>query len=195
MSTGPAPVYNGGMLVASGLQFFIWLVDSDPPIWRRFQVSNQLTLDQFHQVVQVVMGWQNSHLYEFVIGGDRYSRLDSAPLPDTQDAGRIQLAALPLNKGETFIYTYDLGDGWLHRVGLERSLTPDDITQLPICLEGERACPPENSGGIWGYNEILERLSDPEDPEYEDLIEWVGGDFDPERFDLKAINQQLQQRA
>ncbi|MDB9524408.1 plasmid pRiA4b ORF-3 family protein [Oscillatoria sp. CS-180] len=171
-------------------QFHIGLLDSDPLIWRRFQIHQQASLNDLHFVIQVVMGWENSHLHAFDIGGDRYADPFPVPLEDTLDSTAITLAELRLKQGTKFIYTYDFGDGWMHQ------LTAEAITQSavkpPVCLAGERACPPEDCGGIWGYEELLERLADPEEPEYEDLLDWVGADFDPEVFSVDAVNRQLQ---
>ena len=174
------------------LCWHVWLADSDPPIWRRFQVSDQSTLDELHQVLQCVMGWQNSHLYAFDIAGDRYAPLLDFPLEEAQDATAVILAELKLNPVYRFTYTYDFGDGWLHLLTLERTLVWNESLLVPHCLAGEQACPPEDCGGVWGYEELLEKLENPEDPNYEDLLDWVGANFDPEIFHIEAVNQQLQ---
>ncbi|WP_346290799.1 plasmid pRiA4b ORF-3 family protein [Sphaerothrix gracilis] len=173
-------------------QLLITLTDSDPAIWRRCQVEASCSLAQLHLILQAVMGWQNAHLHEFRIDGDRYgppSLTNDEAIQDEQAIGLNQLS-LPA-KGQ-FTYFYDFGDGWLHQVLVEAVLSPEQQQTYPVCLAGEQACPPENSGGIWGYEELLERLSDPEDPDYMDLWDWVGGDFDPNAFDLTAANQRLQ---
>jgi hypothetical protein len=174
------------------LQCHIWLVDSEPPVWRRFQISDQLTLASLHTVLQVIMGWQQSHLYDFEVKGDRYAAPSPMPLTNTLDATTQVLADLQLDEGAKFLYTYDFGDGWLHQITVESKSIVEPQTELLKCLEGERACPPENSGGVWGYEELLERLNDPEDPEYEELLEWIGLEFDPDAFDHQKVNQRLQ---
>ncbi|MGF1523219.1 MAG: plasmid pRiA4b ORF-3 family protein [Leptolyngbyaceae cyanobacterium] len=179
------------MAEASVLRWQVWLADSEPPIWRRFQVSDRATLDHFHQVLQRVMGWQNSHLHMFEIQGDRYAAPFDPPLDDTHDSTQVILADLKFQRDSRFTYLYDFGDGWLHLLTLEDSLPADNSLPVPHCLEGQRACPPEDCGGVWGYEEILEQLGDPDAPDYEDLLEWVGGDFDPEFFPIEAVNQQL----
>ncbi|NER80584.1 MAG: plasmid pRiA4b ORF-3 family protein [Leptolyngbya sp. SIO1D8] len=98
---------------------------------------------------------------------------------------------IELKAGSRFTYTYDFGDGWLHLLTVEDILPPDASLSLPCCVEGERACPPEDCGGVWGYEELLEQLGNFEDPDYEDLLEWVGADFDPEAFSTEVVNQQL----
>ncbi|MEM6838267.1 MAG: plasmid pRiA4b ORF-3 family protein [Cyanobacteria bacterium P01_C01_bin.120] len=172
------------------LQCHVWLMDSEPPIWRSFEVSDQITLDELHAVLQVVMGWEFSHLYAFDIGRDRYASPFPVPLDDTFNSTTVQLATFNFESGKKFGYTYDFGDGWVHQVTvaeMQPLVTPDD---LPRCLEGDRACPPEDCGGIWGYEELLERLSDPDEPEFEELLDWLG-DFDPAAFDVTSVNRRL----
>lgn len=172
------------------LKCHVWLVDSEPPIWRRFEVSDQITLDDLHTVLQIVMGWEFSHLHAFDIKGDRYAPADPMPLEDTLDSTRVQLATFKFNSQDTFSYTYDFGDGWVHQITVVEPQSLSDTTGSPRCLEGERAGPPEDCGGVWGYEDLMERLSDPDDPEFEELLDWVG-DFDPEAFDVASVNQQL----
>ena len=183
------------MARASVLRWQIWLADSDPPIWRRFQVSDQATLHHLHQVLQRVMGWQDKHLHAFEIRGDRYAPPFDPPLEDTQDSTTVTLADFKFEPNSRFTYRYDFGDGWLHLLTLEGTLTADESLPVPHCLEGERACPPEDCGGVWGYEELLEQLSNPDDPDYEALLDRVDADFDPEFFPIEAVNQQLQNLA
>lgn len=179
------------MTAAKILRCHVWLIDSEPSIWRRFQISDQATLATLHTVLQRVMGWQDSHLYRFDVKGDRYTDPRSTAREGTFDSTTQPLADFQLQPGTHFIYTYDFGDGWLHRVTVEELLPMTAESPLLTCLEGERACPPEGSGGVWGYEELLERLGDPDDPEYEELLDWIGLDFDPEAFDVDAVNRQL----
>ncbi|MEM0979131.1 MAG: plasmid pRiA4b ORF-3 family protein [Cyanobacteria bacterium P01_H01_bin.58] len=172
------------------LRWQVWLTDSDPPIWRRLQISSGCTLTQLHQVLQPVMGWQNHHAYRFDLRGDRYEPRTQKNATRALDAATVTLASLNLHVGDRVTYTYNLSDGWLHTLAIEKILNPDASLPTPLCLEGERACPPEDCGGIWGYEDFLDRLSDPEDPEFDDLLNRLG-DFDPEAFDLKAVNRQL----
>ena len=179
------------MTTSQILQCHVWLLDSEPPIWRSFEVSDQITLDALHGVLQQVMGWKFSHLYDFKIGGERYASPLPAPLDATLDSTVPLLASLKLKKDTNFTYTYDFGDGWRHQITVADILPWRDNVQLPRCLEGDRACPPEDCGGVWGYEGLLERLADPEDPDYEELLDWIGVDFDSERFDVNAVNARL----
>jgi hypothetical protein len=173
------------------LQCHVQLVDSAPPIWRRFHISEQATLAELHGVLQRVMGWRNCHRHQFVVGGDRYADPTMMSPTETRDTHTHRLADFAWPVGATFTYTYDFGDGWLHQITVEsRQPSPPGEPTL-ACLAGERACPPEGSGGVWGYEELLERLNDPDDPDYEELLDQIGLDFDPEAFDPHAVNQHL----
>lgn len=167
------------------------LVDSEPPIWRSFEVSDQVALATLHEVLQVVMGWENAHLYAFKVDRQRYADPFPEPLPGAVDASTVTLASLNLKPAQTFSYTYDFGDGWVHQITVSDCQPLTDAAALPRCIDGARACPPEDSGGVWGYESLLERLEDTGDPDYEELLEWLI-DFDPEHFDLAAVNRQLQ---
>lgn len=182
-----------GVAIAQIYQLKVTLVDSQPPIWRRFWVPDCCTLSELHQTLQLVMGWQNAHLHEFEIGGDRFGIPDPDGFDnDIGDQSTVTLKDLALAASATFRYTYDFGDGWLHQVLVEKVLSPSEAQgPYPQCLKGKRACPPEDCGGIWGYEDILSRWDDAGDPDIEELIDWLGGDFDPEAFDLAAINQRL----
>jgi hypothetical protein len=143
-------------------------------------------------VIQKAMGWQNAHLHEFVIRDVHYGE----PEPDEShyevEAERnFSLREVAPLVGMRFEYVYDLGDGWLHDVLVERIDMPTEPLRSPICLGGERACPPEDCGGFPGYEELLEILRDPDHPEHEDRLDWVGGTFDPEAFDLPGVNRKL----
>src|SRR5262249_4936275 len=91
-----------------------------------------------------------------------------------------------------FRYTYDFGDNWRHTIQVEKVLAPAAGERYPKCVKGKRACPPEDCGGVWGYAELLEALADPKHKRHEELKEWVGGEFDPEAFDIEAVNDELQ---
>lgn len=172
------------------------LKDIKPPIWRRIRVPGDFTLGDLHYVLQTAMGWHNCHLHEFQIGGIFYSdpEFDVRGELGAEDEEECTLDEVIQRENMKFRYVYDYGDGWQHVITVEKiipadELDPEDLSQ-PVCLKGKRACPPEDCGGAWGYERLLMVLNDPEDPEHEELKEWVGP-FDPEAFDLKKINREL----
>lgn len=162
-----------------------------PRIWRRILMPGSMNLEDLHYVIQTVMGWGNSHLHEFTLRGKEYAD-PVFELDDAEDERRVRLDRCGLQKGASFLYTYDFGDSWEHEIKVEKVLTPEEKLTHPACLAGERAGPPEDCGGVWGYESLLEALSDPDHPDHEDMLEWVGGRLDPEAFDLEAVNQELQ---
>ena len=169
----------------------IQLLDIEPVILRRFIVPASITLDRLHDVIQIVMGWTDSHLHEFTIGNKRYTEYPESK-EDGLPCGRYRLAHLVKQKGRTFHYLYDFGDGWEHELVLEESryFNPELRTEL-ACLDGQRACPPEDVGGVPGYFEFLNALKDPNHEEHESYTEWSGGNFDSERFDPELVNWEL----
>jgi len=129
------------------------------------------------------MGWEFEHLYRFIIGGVKYADLEC----DTNLS-----AILPAqNRRPRFDYVYDLGDQWMHQLVVEERFPPEQGVQYPICVAGRRACPPEDCGGPWGYSDFVEAISNPDHRGHEQMLEWVGGEFDPERFDLESVNKKL----
>jgi len=160
-----------------------------PPIWRRIQIPSDITLGRLHTVLQIAMGWTNSHLHQFISGRTLYGvREDDLFGLDVEDENKYKINDL-LKKEKNWVkYEYDFGDSWEHKILLEKILAFEKNQKLPICIEGKRACPPEDCGGIWGYQNLLEILQDPKHEEYEEFIDWLGGGFDPEIFDIAEIN-------
>ncbi|TVP68422.1 MAG: plasmid pRiA4b ORF-3 family protein [Leptolyngbya sp. LCM1.Bin17] len=163
-------------------QLWVEIVDSEPPIWRRFTVPSQLSLADFHPVLAAVMGWAGQAPYQFKCQGQTLG----------PEAATRSLAHLLAHPNDDLLYTYNPAQGWLHKVTLEAIHPSSDGPEVQ-CLEGDRHCPPERCDGVWGYDELLERLNDGEDPEYDQLWQMIGYDFNPESFDLAAANQRLQQ--
>ena len=177
-------------------QLKVTLRDIDPPIWRRIQVWEDTTLGQLHHILQIVMGWEDYHLHEFVIGRRRYS----IPDPDDDlyerkviDERRQPLLSLLPRVGSVFEYLYDFGDSWHHDLLLEAILLPDTAEQYPRCTVGDRRCPPEDVGGCVGFEEYLQALADPEHEEHENWLRWRGP-FDPNAFSLIDTNRQLRKK-
>jgi hypothetical protein len=173
-------------------QMKVTLKGIKPPIWRRLQVASTTTLAQLHRVIQRVMGWEGYHLYQFVVGGLEYGDPTILEEMEGEDAGRVSLATLVRGEKNTFLYEYDFGDSWEHELLIEKILPLDKAKDYPTCLTGKRACPPEDCGGIWGYAGFLEAIRDPQHPEHEEMLEWVGGEFDPDAFNLDEVNRELQ---
>ena len=175
-------------------QFKITLLDIEPAIWRRVQVPD-CTLVEFHESIQAAFGWENYHLHQFEIGGVRYTE----PAPDgddfdtdSEDETSVLLSTLLPESSRTarWVYEYDFGDGWRHEVLFEGFPPAVPKAKPPICLEGERACPPEDCDGPPGYENYLAAIADSENEQHEEMLEWRGA-FDPEAFDAKKATKQM----
>jgi hypothetical protein len=174
-------------------QMKVALKGAKPPIWRRILVPGHLTLDRLHMVIQVAMGWTSSHLHQFEAFGDIFGTADDelAFEFDVYDEASVKLNTLLQREKDSMTYLYDFGDSWAHKVTLEKILPCDKAQTLPACIKGKRACPPEDCGGIWGYAALLNTLNEPSSPDYQNMLEWVGGGFDPEAFDIAETNRAL----
>jgi hypothetical protein len=181
------------MLYTTIYQLKVTLRGIKPPIWRRLQVRGDTTLDQLHEIFQVAMGWTDSHLHQFVVRSVCFGE----PYPeegfDVIDERRVRLEQIVQRAKDKFVYEYDFGDGWRHETVVEKLLDPEVGTVYPRCLAGRRHGPPEDVGGIGGYHHFLEAMGDAEHPEHDTYLEWIGGPFDPEAFDLTKVNQDLRQ--
>ena len=175
-------------------QLKVMLKDTHPPIWRRVQVPDAILLSRLHGVLQIVLGWTNSHLHQFIDGGLHYS----IPYPDPygEEMNIIDERTVPLNQiapqvRGRFIYEYDFGDSWVHEITVEKLLEPEPDVEYPRCIAGKRACPPDDVGGVWGYAQFLQAIRNPKHPEHDEMLEWIGGQFDPAAFDLRGVNGML----
>lgn len=173
-------------------QIKVTLLHSKPPIWRRLLVSGNATLFDLHKIVQVAMGWTNSHLHQFVIDNAFYSIPSEDDWEPVIDERKYRLAEIAPTEQSKFIYEYDFGDSWEHEVMVEKILPIDPKMDYPYCVKGKRACPPEDVGGVWGFEEFLEAMKDPSHEEHDSYVEWWNGIFEPEAFDLGTTNQMLQ---
>ncbi|HEU0113650.1 MAG TPA: plasmid pRiA4b ORF-3 family protein [Thermomicrobiales bacterium] len=177
---------------ASIHQLKVTLSDLEPPIWRRIQVPSDMTMEDLHVVLQIAMGWEFEHLHQFIVRRQYIG--DASMLDDVRDQSTTHLREIAPRKGSKFKYEYDMGDSWEHAIVVEAIQPPEPSATYPVCLAGERACPPENCGGIWGYANLLEVMADPKHEDYEDMLDWLGGPLDPEKFDLAKVNKRLQPR-
>jgi hypothetical protein len=188
-----APAQPVADLLAVDVQLRIELLHIKPMVWRRVIVPETLTLARLHRVLQVALGWSNSHLHEYEIARQRYGRsnpesFDSEPVRDER---RYRLAKFVEQRVRSLVYLYDFGDGWEHRVVLEDVVAPPKTGQRIRCIAGENACPPEDVGGPPGYEEFLRVIADPQHEQHEDRLLWIGYLFDPTQVDLKTVNKQL----
>lgn len=175
-------------------QLYVELCDIAPAIWRRLQVPSWITLAKLHHVLQIAMGWTNSHLHQFDIAGKHYGIPDEDwPEMSPVDERHVILANCLGMTVTDFSYEYDFGDGWEHSVHVERILPVDDLSGSLLCMGGANACPPEDVGGPPGYFDFVQAITDPSRPGRVEMLRWYGGAFDPARFDLNAVNASLHQ--
>jgi hypothetical protein len=164
------------------VQLKVTLLDVKPAVWRRIQVPD-CTLADLHEYLQAAFGWENCHMHQFEIDGERYGQ----PTPDfgleVRDEEAVSLGKL-IRKSGRWVYEYDFGDGWRHEVAFEGLLAADPQAKYPQCVGGERACPPEDCGGPWGYADYLAAITDTKHEQHDEMLEWRGP-FDPEAFDAK----------
>jgi hypothetical protein len=175
-------------------QLKITLRGSKPPIWRRVVVPAEIRLDLLHEVIQTAMGWYNCHLHFFEIDGEMYEGRSPDGLGDDDleglDEADYRLCDAVAEEKAKFHYEYDFGDGWDHTITVEKIIPASEQPQTMTCLAGKNRCPVEDSGGLWGYYDKLRILADPNDPEHEEIKEWMGP-VDPTEFDLDAVNAAL----
>lgn len=171
-------------------QLKVTLRDIRPPVWRRIQVTNDMNLQQLHQILQTVMGWYGGHMHEFEVFEYSYS---GPELMDGEvlDERKVTLGQLITDEKEKFYYVYDFGDSWEHVILVEKILPLEKGARYPACIAGKRSCPPEDCGGAPGYENLLEILKDPSHPEHEEMFDWLPGDFDSEKFDIESVNRRL----
>lgn len=175
-------------------QFKITLKDTKPSVWRRIQVPETYTFWDLHVAIQDAMGWYDCHLHEFEMWNRWKITKVSMGIPDDNTGWRDVKPGWKIKMSEYFSlenksaeYTYDFGDTWRHAIILEKILPRESNKKYPICIDGKRACPPEDCGGPWGYAELLDILADPKHRRHKELKEWIGGPFDSEHFDPTAI--------
>ena len=187
MARTPARGANPNMVTLK-----VTLRDTKPPVWRRLVMPAAMTLRDLHQAIQAAMGWDDSHLHAFTIGGEEYG--DPRSVDDAADEKRVTLSSLMSSSAVRFSYIYDFGDDWEHLIVFEKSQPAAEGASHPVCIAGKRNCPPEDCGGVWGYGALLAILADPSHPEHAEQTEWLGEGFDPEAFDLDRTNAALAAR-
>jgi len=160
-----------------------------PPVWRRLLIPANMTLRDLHEIIQTVMGWDDDHLHDFDIAGERYG--DPNTTDEVVNEARLTLAGVRNRGVERFKYTYDFGDDWEHLIVIEGTVPRVEGQHYPACIAGKRACPPEDCGGPHGYANLLEVRADPTHPDHEEMSEWVDEDFDPEAFSVESADAAL----
>ncbi|TAV38807.1 plasmid pRiA4b ORF-3 family protein [Rhizobium ruizarguesonis] len=179
----------------NAVQVRISLDEIKPKIWRRLVLPSDWTLEQLHLAIQAAFNWWNYHLYEFHIGGLRFGDIDTLTDDGFDDNSRVfdfrEVRMGDFQVGSSFRYLYDFGDSWRHTVSIEAFATEDTKPKVGRCLDGARARPPEDVGGTSGYERFLEIIADTSDPENQETLQWCGGFFDPEWFDLAVVNKDL----
>jgi len=175
------------------LRFKITLNGIKPPIWRRIEIPSNATFWALHVAIQDAMGWTDTHLHEFHTT-DRFGPGLRIGIPDEDgwDNGIVagwtrKISPVFKYPGTKAEYLYDFGDGWEHTVLLEAIEPARPGVEYPVCVGGRRRCPPEDCGGPWGYESLLEILADPTHEEHAEMLEWAGGPIDPEAFDPTAV--------
>lgn len=180
-------------------QFKIQLLGiSKPPVWRKLQVPDNFSFDRFHLAIQNAFGWDNGHLYSF--SPDGYNSEYSIEFPDdmfgggvTLDPRKTKLKDFFVQEKQTFVYIYGFGDDWTHRITLEKMIAGN--LSKPTCVAGKGKCPPEDCGGVWGYEEFLRTIQNKKNPEYGEMREWAGlgkgEEWDVNEFDLEKTNRRV----
>ncbi len=187
------PVSVAGIATSTSIyQLKVTLRDSHPAIWRRIQVADTILLPHLHGILQLAMGWTNSHLHSFRVGEMTYAEPSPDDFYPVIDYRSVHLNQIAPAVKDRFVYFYDFGDSWEHDVVVEEILQAETGTRYPRCLDGQRACPPEDVGGVWGYADFVKAIRHPRNPEHAEMLAWVGGAFDPDKFDLRGVNGILQ---
>ncbi len=178
-------------------QLKIVLKESNPEVWRRVLVPANVLLPDLHKIIQTTMGWENSHLHKF--RKDNFMYMNMLPEIELIEAvaivyDDIRLSDVLTKEKDKIEYQYDFGDNWKHEITLEKFLPVDEGIQYPLCIDGKMNCPPDDSGGVRGYMNMLQILEDPNHPDYEMFRVWLGDDFDPEFFNKHIVNELLRQK-
>jgi prevent-host-death family protein len=173
---------------SSIFQLRVQLEDVRPTVWRRLMVPADMTLGNLHAILQVAFGWRNTHLHQFEVSDARYGMPDPDDVCDLRSESDVTLSDVA-GEGSQLRYVYDLGDDWRHDILVETVGPAEAGARYPRCVAGAGAGPPEDVGGPAGFREFLDAVADRGHPEHTQYLEWIGGDFDPSRFDLKEINE------
>ena len=178
MSTNKSNIY----------QFKIVLKNIKPKIWRRIQIPSNYNFFELHAAIQDAMGWYDCHLHQFEMKTDQYYGLIIGIDECDELDKKAKLSKYFIHPKDRALYEYDFGDGWEHEIILEKILSKTIDDKYPKCIAGKRACPPEDCGGFWGYEDLLIIMKNPNHEEYAERIEWLGEKFDSETFDPGSVS-------
>ena len=173
------------------------LEQTAPLNWRRVLVDDKTTFFELHHIIQIAMGWENYHIFEFKIDnysiGVPYEELDDFDFGNNKlvDASTLTLDDIIANQKKKFSYEYDFGDGWKHQIIVEQFLPRESSKSYPICIDGKLNCPPEDCGGVAGFYQFLDIIEDNTHPDHDEMFEWIGGHYNVEYFDKEEINNKL----
>jgi hypothetical protein len=180
-------------------QFLVALTRTDPLVWRRIQVPERYSFWDLHVAIQDAMGWKDCHLHEFRLFDAAAQTLVSIGIPTGEEAEDRPVVAgwdVPVSRFfaqagwhvPPVTYAYDFGDDWQHVIAHEELEEANDSLTYPRCVAGEGRCPPEDCGGVHGYEELLVAIADPDHENHEQMLDWAGGKFDPGAFDPAAVS-------
>ena len=175
------------------LELDITLQNSNPKIWRRVLVPADLNFRELHYVIQFSMGWTNSHLHQFIVG--QYDRCigilleDDFDDVDMEDGREVNISELLEKRKDKIKYEYDFGDSWEHLVEVKNVHKIEAGKYYPVVIGGAMACPPEDCGGVWGYADLVATMKKKGTVVYEEMLAWLGEDFDPAKFSMEEINK------
>lgn len=164
----------------------VQLLEIEPPVWRRVVVREETKLPKLSRILEAAMGWQGYHLHDFQVGDGVTFAGPDLESDHAIDERKVTVKQVLPRVDSTLIWQYDYGDSWHHIVTVEAMDEPDAEARYPQVLDGARACPPEDCGGPYGYERLVEALADPSDPEHDDMVQWAPDGFDPEAFDVRA---------
>ncbi len=179
------------------IQLKISLAHSKPLIWRQILIHKDITFFELHHILQIVMGWSNSHLYEFNLEGYRIGEVDEEEKNNRYSSSEvfssttIKISELVTQPKDSINYLYDFGDDWKHQIKVEKFHGIDTVLNYPICINGQMNCPPEDCGGIDLFYHCIDVLKDKKHPDHQEVTRWFTKKYNPEQFDKEKINRKL----
>lgn len=170
------------------IQLKITLKGVKPAVWRRVQVEADTSMRKLHEILNLAMGWQLSHLHQFVVGKKTIGNSELDEIGDMVCDKKVKLADV-IKSTHSFQYEYDFGDGWIHTVAVEDIAEVNPKEKYPLCIAGKGACPPEDVGGVHGFENFKEVMENPKHPEHKETKTWYGNAWDADAFDYRSVNK------